>query len=194
MASESHLDLPMIQSRFGMQREGHSSSGLSLHTKFVTSVAYSPNGKLIASGSYDQSTRVWDAEMGRNKLAPLFGHNGGVMSVAFSPHGKWIASGSDLMIRRSGSGMLRRDKLLLGHSLGILMSFILWPFHQMGRESCLVLWINRSAYGTQRLAISSLEFHNSKATILMSFLLPILQMADGSPRDAWMASFESLMP
>ena len=64
------------------------------HINSVTSVAFSPDGKKIVSGSYDQTIRVWDAETGKEIIQPLEGHSGYVNSVAFSPDGKKIVSGS----------------------------------------------------------------------------------------------------
>lgn len=64
------------------------------HSKEVLSVAYSPDGLRIASGSYDETVRVWDMASGA-ELAVLRGHEGAVHSVAFSPDGLRIASGSD---------------------------------------------------------------------------------------------------
>jgi WD40 repeat protein len=63
------------------------------HTGIVQSVAFSPNGATIASGSNDMSVRIWDASMGR-QLQELKGHTGSVYSVAFSPNGATIVSGS----------------------------------------------------------------------------------------------------
>ena len=60
----------------------------------VTSIAFSPDGKRIVSGSDDKTIRLWDAETGESLRAPLGKHQGGVMSVAFSPDGKHIVSGS----------------------------------------------------------------------------------------------------
>ena len=54
----------------------------------VTSVAFSPDGKKIVSGSDDKTIRVWDAETGKEIIPQLKGHSEDVISVAFSPDGK----------------------------------------------------------------------------------------------------------
>ncbi|KIN98191.1 hypothetical protein M404DRAFT_1005561 [Pisolithus tinctorius Marx 270] len=65
------------------------------HTSLVNSVAFSPDGKTIVSGSDDKIVRIWNAGTGEQMGGPLQGHMSWVQSVAFSPDGGRVASGSD---------------------------------------------------------------------------------------------------
>jgi WD40 repeat protein len=60
---------------------------------WVKSVAFSPDGKTLASGSADSTITVWDIATHRQSGGPLTGHTRSVNSVAFSPNGKILASG-----------------------------------------------------------------------------------------------------
>ncbi|KAG9094569.1 hypothetical protein FS749_012210 [Ceratobasidium sp. UAMH 11750] len=60
----------------------------------VASLAYSPHGARIASGSSDNTIRIWDSPTGQSIGQPLQGHTGSVNSVAYSPNGAFIVSGS----------------------------------------------------------------------------------------------------
>ena len=64
------------------------------HTSSITSVSFSPDGRHIVSGSWDETIQVWDAQTGGQVGSPLQGHTGWVTSVAFSPDGRHIVSGS----------------------------------------------------------------------------------------------------
>jgi WD40 repeat protein len=69
------------------------------HTDWVRSVAFSPDGAHIVSGSDDKTVRVWHVHTGK-QLVMLDGHTHWVCSVAFSPDGARIVSGSDDRIVR----------------------------------------------------------------------------------------------
>jgi len=59
----------------------------------VSSVAFSPDGTKIVSGSYDQTVKIWNAS-GGDAITTLTEHINDVTSVAFSPDGTKIISGS----------------------------------------------------------------------------------------------------
>ena len=63
------------------------------HAAAVLSVAFSPDGNLLASGSRDGAVRLWEVAGGR-EASTLRGHTEAVSSVAFSPDGNLLASGS----------------------------------------------------------------------------------------------------
>ena len=69
-------------------------ASLAGHTNNVSSVAFSPDGQHIVSGSYDKLVKVWSVSA-RKEVASLAGHTNWVRSVAFSPDGQHIVSGSD---------------------------------------------------------------------------------------------------
>ncbi len=64
------------------------------HLASVYAVAYSPDGKRLASGSYDRTVKVWDAATGE-EVRTLRGHAKAILGVAFSPDGRRLASASD---------------------------------------------------------------------------------------------------
>jgi RNA polymerase sigma factor (sigma-70 family) len=90
------------------------------HAFTLRGLAYSPDHKIIASGSLKGTIRLWDAETGQ-ELRVLSGHTGAAASLAFSPDGKTLASGSwDRSIRlwevASGKEIRRMD----GHEAGVV--------------------------------------------------------------------------
>ena len=78
------------------------------HSGLVTSVAFSPDGTRIVTGSWDHTAKVWDAATGR-ELHTLKGHDKYVWSVAFSPDGQRIVTGShdhDVRVWDTSSGKM----------------------------------------------------------------------------------------
>ena len=69
----------------------YSFSSLSSHS--FSSVAISPDSRLLAAGSYDNSITLWDFASGK-EIRTLSGHTDSVSSVAFSPDSRVMASGS----------------------------------------------------------------------------------------------------
>ena len=70
---------------------GQESVVLKVHTHVVSSVAFCPDGKRLATASLDRTVKVWDAATGQESLT-LKGHTNDIVSVAFSPDGQWLAS------------------------------------------------------------------------------------------------------
>jgi WD40 repeat protein len=57
------------------------------HRSWITAVAYSPDGNLLATASFDGTAVIWDASSG-NQIRTLRGHQHGVKDVGFSPDGQ----------------------------------------------------------------------------------------------------------
>jgi serine/threonine protein kinase len=89
------------------------------HSAGVSSVAFSPDGQWLASGSDDSTVKVWS--VGSGELARTFrGHKQGVNALAFSPDGHWLASGSNdstAKIWSVGNGDLAQT--LSGHKVAV---------------------------------------------------------------------------
>jgi len=90
------------------------------HENWIGRIAWSPDGRLLASPSDDKTIRLWDAETGQC-LRTLTGHGDGVWCVAFDPTGRTLASASDdqaVKLWDAASGGLLRS--LEGHSAWVL--------------------------------------------------------------------------
>jgi WD40 repeat protein len=64
------------------------------HRKWVYALAYSPDGEWLASGGWDRTAKLYNANTGEEKLT-IFGHEGFVLDLAFSPDGRTLATTSE---------------------------------------------------------------------------------------------------
>jgi WD40 repeat protein len=91
------------------------------HTGNVYALAWSPDGASVASGSADNTVRLWDAASGRERHR-LEGHSDSVWTVAWSPDGPSVASGSSaktVQVWDAASG--RERHRLEGHAEAIAL-------------------------------------------------------------------------
>jgi len=64
------------------------------HTWWVWSVAFSPDGRQILTGSDDGTAKIWDAQTGQ-EIGTISGHTASVNSVLFSTDGRTLLTASD---------------------------------------------------------------------------------------------------
>ncbi|MBW4575480.1 MAG: protein kinase [Aphanothece sp. CMT-3BRIN-NPC111] len=86
------------------------------HSNLVSSVAISPDGQTLASGSWDHTIKIWNLSTGKVK-STLTGHSNLVSSVAISPDGQTLASGGfDHTIKIWNLSTGKVKSTLTGHS------------------------------------------------------------------------------
>jgi WD domain, G-beta repeat/TIR domain len=116
---------------------------LSGQWKSVSSVAWSPDGKQLATGSWDSTAKVWDAAAGKEMLT-LSGHRDAVFSVAWSPDGKRLATASRDNTAKVWDARTGKELLTLrGHS-GYVSSVAWSPDGKLlatgGRDNIAKVW------------------------------------------------------
>jgi len=118
-----HIALTQRDGSIGLWRvDGASESPTTLpgHGESATALAYSSGGQLLASGSRDNTVKVWDVATGE-ELRTFEGHTGPVYSVDFSPGGRLLASGSgDGTVRLWDVDTGRIVNTLRGHTSAVV--------------------------------------------------------------------------
>jgi GTPase SAR1 family protein len=86
------------------------------HTDWIGRIAWSPDGRLLATPSADRTVRVWDADTGQT-VRTLEGHTGEAHTVSWSPDGRLLASGgNDKTVRLWDAGTGQTVRTLEGHT------------------------------------------------------------------------------
>ncbi|HET6597944.1 MAG TPA: adenylate/guanylate cyclase domain-containing protein, partial [Anaerolineales bacterium] len=158
---------------------------LSGHRDAVTEVAFSPDGKILASAGADNAIILWDMQTGQRVGEPLQGHTDDIYTVAFSPNGKTLASaGADnLVILWDLETHTQMGEPLTGHVVS------LWPpgvnsvafspdgkiLASGGNDKTIILWNVQ----THRQLGEPLEGH-SDAVVSVAFSPDGKTLASGS--------------
>ena len=109
-----------IPSGSGRQQPARNSGVSRGIADWVWSVAFSPDGRYVLSGSSDKTLRLWEVATGK-ELRRFEGHSGRVCSVAFSPDGRYVLSGSrDKTIRLWEVATGKELRRFEGHSSWVI--------------------------------------------------------------------------
>jgi WD40 repeat protein len=122
-AADGHNDLVLGDVATGAIR-----ATLRGHTAVVTSVAFTSDGRTLASSSADRMARLWDVETGQERCV-LEGHTDPVSAVAFSPDGRTVATASSTV--KLWDPVTGQERLTLKHEGGTAFRLAFSPDGQV---------------------------------------------------------------
>ncbi len=116
------------------------------HRDFVTTLAFSPNGKWLASSGLDGTIRIWATGSSR-LMRRLYGHRGRVGALAFSPSGETLVSaGSDGQVRIWDVNRARTLRTIVGHGGAVVNAAAYSPDGERvasaGNDGVVRIWAN----------------------------------------------------
>ena len=97
------------------------------HTDSVASVAFSPDGKRIATASADGTAKIWDAVTGKELLTIKASTKGWVGGIAYSPNGKLLATAEDDKTARIWDATTGKELMTLNGHTDILTDVAFSP-------------------------------------------------------------------
>jgi WD40 repeat protein len=124
---------------------------LSKHTRGINSIAFSPDGNILASGGLENTIILWDIKMREPIGEALKGHKDSIRSLAFSPDGKILASGSNdgTIILWDVATRKPLGPPLIGHT-DVIASIVFTPDGKMlasgSADSTILLWRVKTGY------------------------------------------------